>query len=628
MLDFGPIENNTQITLSIDIDGHIEKYNGANQGNFDFSANSFRDIISKGSWDIVYNTLNNGEENQVVLADALILALFEKGGIIRFFKTRIERDVLNSGLYIVSLNDISSELDAMSNATNLSSIIDDAHHASIITSREGLILSSDQVSKEYYGELIENSLGEHVNNLVCSEDKERINNMLFQSQEAAKEIFIKQRGARGDFKSEVVIKRLNNNNCLWVIKNVDYELSQKRFNPLTRLPDRKSFVEHLDAHLNSAHPGGAVILLDIDQFKSINDSFGHDKGDELLNDVASLLKQKTRSMNYLSHLGVDEFAFISNLSNRETIERHVKRLINYISDIAQMNFKVNLHTSVGVVVFSADTKRNADQILSAANSSMYDAKKVEGSRIVFFENDRLTRIDLSQHIRHALEQDFFTLYEQPIVDLKTGKTVQRELLLRLDDPELGVLTPDKFLPSAETLGLIGEVDRWVIRKGVLESIRGGSVEINLSGQAMTDVNTLNLIQAELKNPEVNPENIIFEITETSAISSIDDAAVFARSIKETGAGFALDDFGTGFGSFTYLKHLPVSVIKIDGDFINNSVDDLIDQRIIQAIVHIAKGMKMKTVAECVNNKKTLTQLTEWGVDYAQGYFIGKPVPIL
>jgi PAS domain S-box-containing protein len=233
-----------------------------------------------------------------------------------------------------------------------------------------------------------------------------------------------------------------------------------------------------------------------------------------------------------------------------------------------------------------------------------------------------------RRVRTALNDDRFVLYSQPIVDARSGEVVREELLLRMlsDRGDDGVIEPGAFLPVAEEFGMIGEIDRWVIREGIPLLAEQRQIAINLSGRSIGDPSITKLIESVVRDLEVDPSNLTIEITETALVQDMQAARAFTDRLERLGCALALDDFGTGYGSFTYLKHLPVQYIKIDIDFIRELPRNPADRRIVRSIVGIAKGFGIKTIAEGVEDEETLKLLVEYGIDFAQGYHIDRPAP--
>jgi len=241
------------------------------------------------------------------------------------------------------------------------------------------------------------------------------------------------------------------------------------------------------------------------------------------------------------------------------------------------------------------------------------------------EDELLSKVEWSSRIREAIVSDQFTLHAQPIVDLKSGELVQEELLIRMKGKDGKLIMPGEFLPQAERFGLAPEIDRWVVSKAAAMA-RDRRVEVNLSAKSIGDPTLPGFIELELMAAGADPANVVFEITETAAAEDFEQARKLADRLTRLGCGFALDDFGTGFGSFTYLKHLPVSFIKIDIDFVRELTDDAADRQVVNAIIGVARNFGIETIAEGVESAETLELLAEMGVDYAQGFHIGRPAP--
>jgi EAL domain-containing protein (putative c-di-GMP-specific phosphodiesterase class I) len=263
---------------------------------------------------------------------------------------------------------------------------------------------------------------------------------------------------------------------------------------------------------------------------------------------------------------------------------------------------------------------------------MYAAKEAGGDRVHLFAEDDQRVVSLrsrqrcAEQIRRALDEDRFELHWQPIIELATGGDTHRELLLRMIGDDGALIAPGAFIPTAERFGLIQAIDRWVVRHAIalLAEHPDVSLEVNLSAASISDPELGALIEAELAASAVDPSRLVFEITETAAIANIDDARLFAERIARVGCGFALDDFGAGFSTFYYLKRLPLDFLKIDGDFIRGLTRSSTDQLIVKAMVDIARGMGLKTIAEFVEDAKTAALLHQLGVDYSQGYHHGRP----
>ncbi len=414
---------------------------------------------------------------------------------------------------------------------------------------------------------------------------------------------------------------------------------------LTGLLNRRRFHEEIERNLSEAHRYGvcaALLFLDLDQFKDVNDSRGHRAGDELIQGVARIVRERVRETDIVARLGGDEFSVL--LPHTEAAQAvHVAS--DLLDAIRNRTFVVGeaplrITASIGVALVNQELM-TANDLLARADFAMYQAKDEGRNRVSMFETgvgwqaQIESRIAWQQRIREALEQDHFELYAQPIFDLARSNVTALELLLRMKRtlPAQGLVLPGKFLQIAERSGLIQDIDRWVAGEAIrtlaqLQLHRQElKVEVNLSGKAFGDPALLELIRHELAEQAVDPDMLIFEVTETAAIANIDEAQRFINTLRRMGCRFALDDFGVGFSSFSHLKHLPVDYLKIDGSFIQGLTRDAVDQELVQAIVRIARGLGKKTIAEFVEDASTLELLRGYGVDFAQGFYVGEPVAL-
>ena len=413
--------------------------------------------------------------------------------------------------------------------------------------------------------------------------------------------------------------------------------------PLTDLFNRRRFEEEIGLHTaRVARRGGsgAILLVDLDNFKYANDTLGHRAGDEILRKVAGLLRDRLRSTDVLARLGADEFVVLL----ADAAEPDAVSIAGELAELVRaqrFSFdgrSLQMTASVGITpVAGADL--TPEELMVRADLAMYQAKEGGRDRISIYTPETAVatreRIGLTwvERIRRALAEDGFVLFGQPIHDLRANRVSQVELLLRMrgDDGEL--IAPGSFLPTAERFGLIQQIDAWVVREAIrrLERISSSgqplALEVNLSGLSIGDPELPALIESELAGASIDRGDLVFEITETAAIASMDEARSFADSLTRLGCRFALDDFGAGFGSFFYLKYLPLDYLKIDGEFIQNLPRSTVDQRMVRAMVDIAAGLGLRTIAEFVESEATLELLREYGVDLVQGYHVGRPRPL-
>jgi diguanylate cyclase (GGDEF)-like protein len=416
---------------------------------------------------------------------------------------------------------------------------------------------------------------------------------------------------------------------------------------LTGLPNRREFERRVSGVLREARerPGShAVLYLDLVEFKLVNDTCGHAAGDELLRQVSALLRQRLRETDTLARLGGDEFGVLLAHCAAPSAARVAETLRKTIGDFhfvwKQRPFRV--HVSIGLVSLGQATRTLA-QVLSAADAACYIAKDKGRNRVQAWspESDELAlrhgEMEWASRLHDALERDRFCLYAQPLQAVRrdAGHPRYTELLLRLTDDNGEIVPPMSFIPAAERYHLMPQVDRWVIAKAfgvmaqyaeanLLDSL--GICAINVSGASLSDDEFLDYVQQQFVQHRIPHAAVCFEITETTAVTSLSKAVAFMSALRGCGCRFALDDFGVGVSSFTYLKHLPADFLKIDGAFVKDLLQDPVDRAMVEAINRIGHLMGKLTIAESVENTATLEALRSIGVDYAQGFGIAAPEP--
>jgi diguanylate cyclase (GGDEF)-like protein/PAS domain S-box-containing protein len=415
---------------------------------------------------------------------------------------------------------------------------------------------------------------------------------------------------------------------------------------LTGLLNRRAYERRLEDHLQRGERyghEGAVLVIDLDDFKEVNDTLGHSAGDELIVRVAGALAARVRESDTLARLGGDEFAILTPSGGRFEAERLANSLLQTVRRERAARGPGGrarpITASIGIAPLASAVGLSAEEALINADLAMYDAKEAGRDRSETYGGSSRgrarieARLEWVERIRAALDEDRLVLHAQPVVETATGLTTQHELLVRMVDPHGDLIQPGSFLPIAERFGLIREIDRWVMTRAIRmlgehrAAGRRPTVEINISGHSLGDPELAEHIGRELHLEGVQATQLIFEVTETTAIDNIAAARTFAEQLGELGCRFALDDFGAGFGSFYYLKHLPFDFIKIDGEFVRNCTADATDRLVIGAVVELARGMGKRTIAEFVGDRETLRTLGELGVDYAQGFYLGRPAPL-
>lgn len=419
---------------------------------------------------------------------------------------------------------------------------------------------------------------------------------------------------------------------------------QTQHDKLTGLHNRNFFQQELELLINRISRSGetcALIYLDLDQFKYVNDTIGHAAGDELLIEVSQLLKDKLREGDLLARFGGDEFTILLYDTNDQTIDIVAHNLLGFFESyqfFSKSQF-FNITCSMGITVINNHTE-SAEAALSSADIACNIAK-TEGRNGFHIYDPASKQVDgmaedmgWAGRVKNAYENDQFSLVYQPIISISDGTADDYEVLLRMNLDDGQLILPGGFIPAAERFGLINHVDRWTVSRSMHalvklhEENKNICFSINLSGHAFEDKELLPMIQGILDNTGLNPAALTFEITETAAIANISEAKKFIGKLKDMGCQFALDDFGTGFCSFAYLKNLPVDKLKIDGSFVQALDKSKVDQAMVKSMSQIAQALEKQTIAEFVQNEKTLNLLKEYGVDFAQGYHLGKPQPVI
>jgi diguanylate cyclase (GGDEF)-like protein/PAS domain S-box-containing protein len=414
---------------------------------------------------------------------------------------------------------------------------------------------------------------------------------------------------------------------------------------LTGLANRSKFDRYLKRAIELAQKENrehALCYLDLDQFKIVNDTCGHLAGDELLRQLGELLRKHIRQYDFVARLGGDEFGILMYNCTSTLAHQACEKLRDLIKDFnfAWEDRSFTIGVSIGVSSIN-NVSGNAVDLLKEADAACYAAKEKGRNRVHVFRPDdedlamRQGEMQWVEKIRQGLEQKRFILYGQLIVPLQeTDDGLHFEALLRYRDDRGNIIPPGAFLPAAERYNLASELDRWIItyllewlanHPDFLESVSLCSV--NLSGLSLSDETMLPFISGQFQKWAIPTHKVCFEITETAAISNLSHATHFINQLKQQGCLFSLDDFGSGLSSFAYLKNLPVDYLKIDGLFVKDILDDQVDLAMVKSINEVAHVMNKKTIAEFVENKAIFNLLKTLGIDYAQGYGIGRPVPL-
>ncbi len=409
--------------------------------------------------------------------------------------------------------------------------------------------------------------------------------------------------------------------------------------PLTHLYNRRRFNGDFIRILDQAQRfgrHGALLFFDLDQFKDVNDLSGHQVGDLLLQQVAEHLRDMAHPSDLLARLGGDEFALVlpeaashEAVAAAEQVQVAIRSII-----LHERGRHHQVSASIGVVLFP-DHGDEAHQLLANADLAMYQAKeKGRGRWHLFSDVDQAreqadARVLWREQIAEAIKHDRFELRIQPILDIAANRVCYHEALLRMRDARGDLVYPDRFIPVAEKTGQIQAIDRWVLTHACEAMHRDPQLclSVNLSAHAMSDPTVLPDLERLLARYRITPSRLSFEVTETAAINSLLNATRLMQGIQQLGCRFALDDFGSGFASYAYLRQLPVDDVKIDGAFIRDLASRREDRIFVKAITDMAHGMGKHVIAEFVETPAILAILADLGVDYAQGYHIGRPVPV-
>ena len=411
---------------------------------------------------------------------------------------------------------------------------------------------------------------------------------------------------------------------------------------LTGLYNRAYFSAELERVVERARrPGGqpcSVLYIDLDNFKYVNDTLGHAAGDKLLIEVASMLNKRVRKSDLISRFGGDEFTVLLYNANAATAHRVADAFRQRMVDYAFKSGGERIDVGCSIGVSEVDTTiESAAEVLSRADMACHLAKREGRNRVHVFEtadqqnvSNMSLDIGWARRIREAINNNRFALACQPIVSTKTLQPNTYEVLIRMLDDNGDLIMPSGFLPAAERFGLSVDIDRWVISNAI-ETLAQQRTQrpdlrysLNLSARTLADKSVLELIVQKLKETRLAPSALTFEVTETVAISDMTVAQDFLKHLQEVGCETALDDFGSGFSSFAYLKDLPVDTVKIDGRFVKNLAKSPVDQAMVRAMNDIAHALGKNTVAEFVEDKESLDLLVAFGVDFAQGYHLGRP----
>lgn len=406
----------------------------------------------------------------------------------------------------------------------------------------------------------------------------------------------------------------------------------------TQLPNRLKITETVDnLIIDRVHKKFAVLFIDIDRFKLINDSFGHYVGDMVIGIIANRLKFILTDDIFIGRFAGDKFTVIlrKELDAKQIMILANTILLSISEPIEYEGQEFAISASIGVSYYPDDGK-DAETILRNADTAMNRAKKYGGNQIIFFASEMNEQIkysfELENYLRRAIEKNELFLLYQPVVDLRTGRINGSEALIRWNHPNLGLISPMEFIPIAEETGLIHEIGKWVLMEGCRQNQEWFDkgydelfISINVSARQFLHPTFVEHLHGSLQNSGMDPKKLHLELTETGMIDNVEKSIAIMKEIQSLGVRISIDDFGTGYSSLSYLKNLPIDTLKIDRTFINNFKSETVDYSIVKAIITMGNGLSVKVVAEGVETYEQLIELKKMNCDYAQGYYIEKPV---
>jgi diguanylate cyclase (GGDEF)-like protein len=409
---------------------------------------------------------------------------------------------------------------------------------------------------------------------------------------------------------------------------------------LTGLPNRTLFIERLEHHIARARRGGvqiAVLFMDLDGFKLINDSLGHDVGDLLLKAVSDRLTSVLRESDTVARLGGDEFtAIVSDVDSEGQISAAARRVLAELTSPVVVNGQeVFVGVSIGIAVYPNDG-RDVRTLLRSADMAMYRAKESGRNNYQFYTPDMgdrvLARMSLESSVRRALDRKEFTVFYQPIIDLASGQIRSLEALVRWVHPELGLVPPADFIPLAEESGLIIPLGAWIFDH-VCEQVAAWRdagispppIAVNVSSRQLNDHDLVETVRATMHAHRLEAGTVTLELTENSVMQNFSTSVDMLRSLRELGLALAIDDFGTGYSSLSYLTRLPIDTLKIDRSFVQHLPGSAENSAIVEAVIALAHSLRFQVVAEGVEEKAQLEYLRSIGCDAVQGFLCGRPV---
>ncbi len=413
--------------------------------------------------------------------------------------------------------------------------------------------------------------------------------------------------------------------------------------PLTGLSNRVALVAELDkalaSHAAGAENAPALLLLDLDSFKNVNDSLGHDAGDLVLKVVADRLRNAVRATDFVARLGGDEFAILVPDATLGVAQGVANRILDALNKHIELeDLKIWARASIGLRV--ADKDQSSVSLLQDADTAMYAAKDKGRSRVSVFEPvmlyARQVRNQTASELREAIATDQLDLHYQPVVDLRNGHIQGVEALVRWNHPTRGLIMPDSFVPVAEEIGAIVDLDRWVMTAALrqlqdwktrFDMDEAFQLRINVSSMDLQQLDLVDFVRSALKDSGIPPRNVVLEITETALITGGDVESYSLLSLQKLGVCIEIDDFGTGYSSISYLRKLPVNMVKVDRTLVAELADDAQQNSFVAAILQLIRAAGLDAVFEGIETSEQAAQLRDMGCIGGQGYFFSRPLPL-
>lgn len=413
------------------------------------------------------------------------------------------------------------------------------------------------------------------------------------------------------------------------------------YDTLSNLPNSAFFklkVNELIDEKNEEKSRFAIAYIDIDDFKNINNTLGHTLGDKLIKYIASILKYQIKGNDFVARFGGDEFTvLLTDIDDNNKICSKIEKLLNILRQPWTLgNREFYISYSIGIAVYNEHGK-DSNELLKNASTAMFEVKNKGKNGYAFYNNNMeieiSKKVNLINEMKHAIENNEFMLYYQPIVDLKDNRLLGFEALIRWYHPNKGFIPPMNFIPLSEEIGYIDQISKWVLESAFRQikewkenGIDGLLISINISGKLLINDDIVNYISELLSLYKVDGKSIKLELTETAIMTNLEEAIKVLEKLRSMGLQSSLDDFGTGYSSLTYLKKLPINMVKLDKEFINNIFLNNQDRIVVESVIKLIKDLKLEIVAEGIETEEQLNFLKKSKCDFGQGYYFSKPVP--